>query len=150
MIYRFFILLIFISVSFADVTSSDIERLNKDIFSATEDNYKDLKIYFTEAAWINFSNQLKESGNLSLIKKNNMSTTVSFLGIVDNQFTEDKYIISSKIMVTYHNEKIYQTNEYLVTIQFTDDDHHYKISSLDVVSLAKPLVGKMTPDCPLK
>lgn len=132
------------------IPESDIERLNKDIFSANESNYESLKVYFTDDAWSRFSTALVESGNLSNLTKNEMSTNVAFLGVLESKEIDDKQIIKSKILVTYQNKKVYQTSEYITTMQFVDQKPYFKIATLTVDPVGLPIKGQMAPDCPLK
>ena len=139
-----------VNVSFAGISSSDIERINQDIFTATEDNYKNLKIYFSDDAWPNFSKALKDSGNLAFLKENNINTIVSYLGLEQLTYQDDQYIAVSKVMVTNHNDQNYQTNEYEVRMIFVDQNRFYKIDSLQIKHLSEPISGRMMPDCALK
>ena len=105
MIYKI-LLTLFCTCVFAMIPESDIARLNKDIFSADESNYDDLKVYFTDDAWLRFSTALLRSGNLSSLTKNKMRTNVAFLGILEAKKIDDKQIIKSKILVTYQKSII--------------------------------------------
>ena len=139
-----------VNVSFAGISSSDIERINQDIFTATEDDYQNLKIYFSDDAWPNFSKALKDSGNLAFLKENNINTIVSYLGLEQLTYQDDQYIAVSKVMVTNHNDQNYQTNEYEVRMIFVDQNRFYKIDSLQIKHLSEPISGRMMPDCALK
>ncbi|MDG2348151.1 MAG: hypothetical protein P8L77_01645 [Gammaproteobacteria bacterium] len=149
MIYKI-LLTLFCTCVFAMIPESDIARLNKDIFSADESNYDDLKVYFTDDAWLRFSTALLRSGNLSSLTKNKMRTNVAFLGILEAKKIDDKQIIKSKILVTYQNKKVYQTSEYITTMQFVDQEPYYKIALLTVDPVGLPTKGQMAPECPLK
>ena len=149
MIYKILLILCCTCV-FAMIPETDIARLNKDIFSANESNYNDLKVYFTDDAWVKFSTALVKSGNLSNLTKNKMSTNVAFLGVLESKEMDAKQIIKSKILVTYKNKKVYQTSEYITTMQFVDHKPYYKIVTLTVDPVGLPTKGLMAPECPLK
>lgn len=137
-------------MSLAQIPSKDIARINQDIFSATENNYQDLSIYFTKDAWGSFSKALIESGNLEYLKKYKMTTIVSFLGVLEVVNNSDAYTVKSHIIVTHHNDDFYHTNEYVVTMVFEDKNGFYKIKQLDVKSIANAIEGLMRPQCALK
>ena len=149
MIYKIFLSLL-LALTYAMIPESDVARLNKDIFSANESNYQDLKVYFTDDAWSNFSSALIKSGNLANLTKNKMTTHVAFLGIIEVKNSDETQVIQSKILVTYQNDKVYQTSEYITTMHFVDQKPYFKLNKLTVDPVGLPTRGPMAPECPLK
>ena len=149
MIYRI-ALLIILSMSLAQIPSKDIARINQDIFSATENNYQDLSIYFTDDAWGSFSKALIDSGNLAYVKKYHMTTIVTFLGVSEEINDHELFVVKSNIIVTHHNDDFYHTNEYTVTMSFVDENNFYKIKHIDIKMIGSAIEGLMMPQCALK
>lgn len=150
MIFRMIVLIFLTTPVFANINSDDISRLNTDILAAKVNNYEQLSVYFTDQGWQDFSKSLLESGNLDLFQSKNIDIIVNFLG-VDNQVkTSDGYMVTSHVMVTYHNQETYQSITYQTVMSFYDINHQYKINDIKIKPMTTLSTGQMVPKCPLK
>lgn len=142
--------MLILGLAVAKPSDETIENQVRKILTVNKNNLKDLKPIFTDAGWAAYTDALNKTNNLNTIETNQLNLIVNFLGVISVVKNAPFEEVISRALVTYHNDHVYETNDYQINIQFKEANDGYKVNSFRVKAIHPTEMGRMQPPCLLK